>query len=248
MLTKISMRFFLYSLHSLIFLLFAGIAFGQPEKEKKIKGALNQELKAKKALNKASIINMNKAGFIFYIPTKTKNIAAMQRVIDSPKTNSKTSIRVQKQQQKLMESAKARSEALQEAFSNYFDFCPVYMTYDTNAYKIKNKETGWFIDDSGNYDPNIVLDAETKHRVIISNTPGSTASSQLSLILKKAQDPQLDFPFPYFAVFRNSFNKRKLRKKGLLNDLDEKPLSVEARTIFIWNARLKNYHRRHLAE
>ena len=235
-----------YSLISIFILFFVDVSFAQKAKGKTHKGVLNKEMKANKELNRSTIQAVQKNGFVLYLPTKSKNIEALQKVMDNPNTSDKSKERLLKQQQKIQEATKKRNKALQEAFENYFDFCPVYISYDTNAYKIKNGEPGWFLNSKGMLNPKLEKSQETNHRVVVSNTPGSTASSRQSLVLKQPQNPQLQFPFPYFADFRTTFNVKKLKKQGLIDGQEEKPLSVEAKTVFIWNARLKKYYQRSL--
>lgn len=145
----------------------------------------------------------NNGAVVLRLKTNHRKLTIMERTLRS----SKLTDAQRKRHQAIYEATIARRDAFNESlkgsFLNNFDFCPVYVLYDTSSKALaRGVRAGIFLNEKGEVDPNIQL---TEAHVFIASFKEKGADFPFDVLLVQRLEEKLVEPFPYYVSIRSSW-------------------------------------------
>lgn len=190
--------------------------------------------KEKKAYAQASIVDLKERGaLVLRLRTDHRKITMLEQTLASKRLTGKERQRHQRMLDNAIKRRDLFNESLRYAFTKTFDFCPVYVMYDTSSTQLKNgTRSGIFLNNQREVDPNITL---TEEAVFLVNFKDKSAQFPYDVLRMRRLEEKLEDPFPYVIPIRASW----------LNDVNSARAS---KAVLALQAKLKRYHTRVLQQ
>ena len=145
----------------------------------------------------------NNGAIVLRLKTNHRKLTIMERTLRSSElTNAQ-----RKRHQAIYDATIARRDAfnksLKGSFLNNFDFCPVYVLYDTSSKALASGvREGIFLNEQGEIDPSIKL---TEAHVFIASFKEKGADFPFDVLRVQRLEEKLVEPFPYYVPIRASW-------------------------------------------
>ncbi len=145
----------------------------------------------------------NNGAVVLRLKTNHRKLTIMERTLQS----SKLTKAQRKRHQAIYDATIARRDAFNESlkgsFLNNFDFCPVYVLYDTSSKALASGvREGIFVNEKGEVDPSIKL---TEAHVFIASFKEKGADFPFDVLRVQRLEEKLVEPFPYYVAIRASW-------------------------------------------
>jgi len=159
--------------------------------------------KEKKEYAFNSIKELKDGAMVVRLKTNQRKIELIERNLK----NTKLSKGQRKRQEGILEGTlKVRdefNEAIRAMFLDSFDFCPVYLMYDTcSAALNKGVREGLFLGENKEIDPSIKI---TEANIFIINYKERGAEFPYDVLRVRKLKEKLEDPFPYYVSLRKSW-------------------------------------------
>lgn len=190
--------------------------------------------KEKKAYAQASIIDLKERGaLVLRLRTNHRKITMLEQTLASKRLTRQERRRHQRMLDNTIKRRDLFNESLRHAFTNTFDFCPVYVMYDTSSTQLKSGvRSGIFLNNQREIDPNITL---TEEAVFLVNFKDKSAQFPYDVLRMRRLEEKLEAPFPYVIPIRASW----------LHEVNSPRVS---KAVLALQAKLKRYHARVLQQ
>ena len=190
--------------------------------------------KEKKAYAQTSIKDLKERGaLVLRLRTDHRKIQLLEQTVASKDINGEQRRRHQRMLDNTIERRDLFNEALRYAFEASFDFCPVYVMYDTSSNHLKKgRRSGIFLNEKCELDPSITLKEEA---VFLVNIKDKSAEFPYDVLRMRRLEEKLEDPFPYAVPIRASW----------LRDVNS---PRAAQTVLALQAKLKRYYTRVLEQ
>lgn len=163
--------------------------------------------KEKKSYAQASIIDLKERGaMVLRLRTDHRKIALLNQTLASDQLTPQQ----RKHHENLLEGTLRRrdgfNQALYSAFTRTFDFCPVYVIYDTSTTHLKaGKRAGFFLNEKQAVDPSIEL---KESAIFLVNFKDKSAEFPYDVLRVRRLEEKLEEPFPYVVPIRASWLRK----------------------------------------
>jgi len=158
--------------------------------------------KEKKEFAFSSIKELKEGALVVRLATNHRKIALLEQTLRSPKLKEKQ----RKRHQAILDGTIKRRDDLNNAimkqFQDEFNFCPVYVIYDTCSKALANGVTsGIFLNKDKEVDPDIILNEKN---IFLVNYKKSSGEFPFDILRVRKLKEKLDEPFPYYVAIRES--------------------------------------------
>ncbi|MFK7799484.1 MAG: hypothetical protein AB8E82_18680 [Aureispira sp.] len=145
----------------------------------------------------------NNGAVVLRLKTNHRKLVIMERTLRSSKLTDAQRRRHQAIYEATIARRDAFNESLKGSFLNNFDFCPVYVLYDTSSKALASGvREGIFLNEKGAVDPNITLKEE---HVFIASFKEKGADFPFDVLRVQRLEEKLVEPFPYYVAIRSSW-------------------------------------------
>lgn len=146
-----------------------------------------------------AINGLHKGALIVTIPTESKKIKELDRLLAGEKLKEKTRAHLEKRRERIISSVDSMRLALTNLFTTYYNYSALYFLPDTAlATFVSGEREGIFMDYRGM--PEVSIKMEELYYVIsrIGRTSLSESTGVQALIFQDMESRDLAPPFPYF--------------------------------------------------
>lgn len=184
--------------------------------------------KEKKAHSQEAILDLKERGaVVLRLQTNHRKIQLLEQTLMSDDITEHQRHRHQRMLDNTLRRRDLFNEALRYSFVETFDFCPVYVMYDTSSSQLRDGvRSGIFLNDKREIDPNITLDEE---QVFVVNFKDKSAQFPYDVLRMQRLESKLADPFPYVVPIRASW----------LNDVNSRRAAGAVEAL---QNKLKRYH------
>lgn len=145
----------------------------------------------------------NNGAIVLRLKTFHKKLAILERTLQSQELSPAQKKRHQAIYEATIRRRDAFNESLKSSFSKSFEFCPVYVMYDTSSKPLASGvRKGIFLNEQGEVDPTIELGE--KH-VFIASFKEKGATFPYDVLYVQRLEEKLCEPFPYNVPIRESW-------------------------------------------
>lgn len=179
--------------------------------------------KEKKAYAQASIMDLKERGaLVLRLRTDHRKIKLLERTLASESLSEHQRSRHQRMLENTIKRRDLFNDALRHAFVETFNFCPIYVMYDTSSRPLKaGVRSGIFLNDQREIDPTIRLEEEA---IFVVNFKDKSGEFPYDVLRMQRLEDKLDHPFPYVVPIRASWLSEinAPRAAGAVNALQKK--------------------------
>lgn len=186
--------------------------------------------KEKREHAQTAIVDLKERGaMVLRLKTDHRKISLLEKTIASTTITETQRRRHEKLLANTIRSRDAYNEALRSAFTRAFDFCPVYIMYDTSTrYLEQGMRSGMFLNGNKQLDNSIQLDEEA---IFLVNFKSKSADFPYDVLRVRRLEEKLEDPFPLAVPIRESW----------LNEVNS---PRAAKSVEQLNTKLHNYYGR----
>ncbi len=169
---------------------------------------------------------------VIRLETAHTKVVMLERALSQKDLKKRKRKRLQGMLDETIQKRDRFNTAIVETMLDTFDFCPIYISYDTSANDLKNgARSGIFYNDAFEKDPSIAIPDSAEIYILYFHENSAKYNSD-GLVLRRLKST-LDEPFPCFtpvrASFINEINTPRVRRaipkiQKRLNRLYEKAL------------------------
>ena len=159
---------------------------------------------AKRSHAETAILDLkNNGAMVLRLRTDHRKIDLLQQTLASEQLSDQQ----RRHHERLLESTLRRrdafNQALRHAFTQAFNFCPVYVMYDTSSsYLAEGQRAGLFLNEQQEVDASIELKED---HVFLVNFKDRSAEFPYDVLRVRRLEEKLDEPFPYVVPIRESW-------------------------------------------
>jgi len=162
-----------------------------------------QIIKGRKNKYKAAehIIALRNGTLLMLLPTKHKNISAINKALSQEGLSSKSTKRLNKKRNKIVKNQQKANETIVETMWNHYEFSNFRILYDTAmVHVLAGEGQGHFLNDQLELDPSITLDSNNPiYSVRFGQGSVSETNNFEGFIIRDSENEQPPKPFPYYV-------------------------------------------------